>query len=92
MFNSSLFTVDKLKKGLLKLHHRGPDSSSHFVSGPYIGGMVRLSINDISSGGQPFVSPDNNIVVFYNGEISSPSLRAHLEALSLTSFLALTVK
>ena len=30
---------------------------------------VRLSINDIENGNQPFYSDDKNIIIFYNGEI-----------------------
>ena len=67
-FNSSL-ALDTLKTSLASLSHRGPDSSSYLIAPPFIGGMVRLSINDIQGGDQPFVSQDNNIIVFYNGEI-----------------------
>ena len=81
-FNSSL-ALDTLQTSLASLSHRGPDSTSYLTLGPFIGGMVRLSINDILGGDQPFISQDSNIIVFYNGEIyNSHRLRNYLESLS----------
>ena len=52
------------------LAHRGPDDAGIFEE-PGIGlGHRRLSIIDLSpSGHQPMVSPDQTLVITYNGEI-----------------------
>lgn len=53
-----------------RLDHRGPDSSSFFYSENIGLGHTRLSIVDLSeTGTQPFVSPDKNVTVIFNGEI-----------------------
>ncbi|MCM2343191.1 MAG: asparagine synthase (glutamine-hydrolyzing) [Alphaproteobacteria bacterium] len=63
------------------LHHRGPDSSGYYHSGPFHGGMRRLSINGLHTGDQPLYNGDKSIVMFYNGEIYNyPELRKRLEA------------
>jgi asparagine synthase (glutamine-hydrolysing) len=51
--------------------HRGPNDSGYFVSknGNLALGMQRLSIIDLSSGGQPMYSSDRKIVIVFNGEI-----------------------
>lgn len=61
--------------------HRGPDESgAHEAPGVVIGNQ-RLSIIDISSGKQPFVSDDGQIAVVQNGEIYNyVELRAELQA------------
>lgn len=50
--------------------HRGPDGNGTFVheSGRVGLGHVRLSIIDLSTGGQPMILPDGTAIV-YNGEI-----------------------
>ncbi len=54
---------------LNKIKHRGPDDEKILSSENFCGGYVRLSINDIENGNQPFYSDDKNIIIFYNGEI-----------------------
>jgi asparagine synthase (glutamine-hydrolysing) len=61
------------------MYHRGPDDCSIFEDREYIGGMRRLSINDIDGGSQPLFNHDKSVVVFYNGEIyNSNELRKKL--------------
>lgn len=60
--------------------HRGPDAAGFFSSGPYTGGMRRLSINDLHTGDQPLYNTNKDVVLFYNGEIYNfPELRKSLE-------------
>ena len=58
-----------LEKILKDFNHRGPDDLKIFTDGNYLAGMVRLSINDLQNGSQPFISNNGNIIIFYNGEI-----------------------
>jgi asparagine synthase (glutamine-hydrolysing) len=53
------------------LSHRGPDkSTTYFDKNTIFGmGMNRLSIMDIKSGDQPFISEDGRYVLIFNGEI-----------------------
>jgi len=62
--------------------HRGPDEGGLHIE-PGIGlGHRRLSIIDLSSGQQPMLSDDKNVVLTYNGEIYNfPELRKELEQL-----------
>ena len=63
-------TADKLKKMNDTLSHRGPDFGSEWVEGSIGFGHRRLSIIDLSSGGnQPMHSFDNRYVLVFNGEI-----------------------
>lgn len=56
--------------GMVKaITHRGPDDDGFYVD-KYVGlGMRRLSIIDLSSGRQPITSEDENLLIFFNGEI-----------------------
>tara|TARA_Y100000591_G_C21848028_1_gene709880 strand:+ start:375 stop:2237 length:1863 start_codon:yes stop_codon:yes gene_type:complete len=58
-------------KMLNSIRHRGPDHTEVIQSEEFCGGYVRLSINDIKNGKQPFKINinDNEIISFYNGEI-----------------------
>ncbi len=60
--------------------HRGPDEGGLHLE-PGVGlGHRRLSIIDLSSGQQPMLSDDKNVVLTYNGEIYNfPELRNELE-------------
>ena len=52
-----------------RIIHRGPDEEGYFVNDEVALGHRRLSIIDLSSGGQPMYNEDGSIVVVYNGEI-----------------------
>ncbi|MEM9075510.1 MAG: asparagine synthase (glutamine-hydrolyzing) [Bacteroidota bacterium] len=57
-----------------RIFHRGPDEGGTYIelSQTQAGiamGMRRLSIIDLSSGKQPIFADDNNLVIFFNGEI-----------------------
>ena len=50
-------------------HHRGPDEGNLHIEAGLGFGHRRLSIIDLSSGQQPMISNDNNVVLTYNGEV-----------------------
>jgi asparagine synthase (glutamine-hydrolysing) len=63
------------------LAHRGPDGNGAYISGPIGLGHTRLSIIDLSTGGQPISNEDGTVWVVYNGEIYNfPQLRQELLA------------
>ena len=64
------------------MHHRGPDASGLYMSGPVGLAHARLSIIDLSStGNQPIHNEDKTIWIVFNGEIFNyPDLRKDLEA------------
>jgi len=63
------------------LAHRGPDGEGVYCKGPAALGHRRLSIIDVSGGGQPMTNEDGTIWVSYNGELyNEPELRGELEA------------
>lgn len=49
--------------------HRGPDGGGNFVEGQIGLGHRRLSIVDVSHGGQPMFNEDKSLVIIYNGEV-----------------------
>ncbi|NDY58629.1 asparagine synthase (glutamine-hydrolyzing) [Desulfovibrio sulfodismutans] len=51
------------------LRHRGPDGDGHILEGPAALGHRRLSIIDLSTGGQPMADASDLAVVSFNGEI-----------------------
>ncbi len=60
--------------------HRGPDDDGFFVDDFVALGMCRLSIIDLSTGRQPITSEDENLLIFFNGEIYNyKELRQELE-------------
>jgi len=63
------------------LAHRGPDGAGVWTA-PGVGlGHRRLSIIDLEGGVQPMATPDQGVVVTYNGEIYNfREVRAELEA------------
>ena len=66
----SKYTAQTLSAMARTLSHRGPDDQGHFCQDGHVGlANTRLSIIDLSSGHQPFISDDGNIVVVQNGEI-----------------------
>ena len=61
--------IHRTRKALTALKHRGPDDEGIWQEGPVVIGHRRLSIIDISKSRQPMISPDQNFVLSYNGEI-----------------------
>lgn len=62
--------------------HRGPDEGGLYIEDGLGFGHRRLSIIDLTSGQQPMVSYDKNVVLTYNGEVYNfTELRKELEAL-----------
>ena len=59
----------KFKKSLNYLKNRGPDETKVFRNKNLLVGFTRLSINDIKSGSQPFLSSCKNYLIAFNGEI-----------------------
>jgi asparagine synthase (glutamine-hydrolysing) len=51
------------------LAHRGPDGDGYFMHGGVGLGHRRLSIIDLATGDQPFMSEDKNLILVYNGEL-----------------------
>ncbi|HRH40340.1 MAG TPA: asparagine synthase (glutamine-hydrolyzing) [Pyrinomonadaceae bacterium] len=51
------------------IFHRGPDGAGNFVEGNIGLGHRRLSIVDVSHGGQPMFNEDKSLVIIYNGEV-----------------------
>jgi asparagine synthase (glutamine-hydrolysing) len=69
-----------LTLGLNSLVHRGPDHQGRFVSNHISLGATRLRIIDLEGGDQPFLGPDGNVVIVFNGEIFNyREIRAQLE-------------
>ncbi|MCH5145848.1 asparagine synthase (glutamine-hydrolyzing) [Desulfovibrio sp. UIB00] len=65
-----------------RMSHRGPDGEGQWSSGPVCLGHRRLSIIDLSGGGQPMHSADGQMTVTFNGEIYNyAELKAQLIAL-----------
>lgn len=61
--------------------HRGPDGGGNFVEGQIGLGHRRLSIVDVSHGGQPMFNEDKSLVIIYNGEVyNHADYREELEA------------
>lgn len=75
-----------LEAMLRRIRHRGPDDQGTWLDGPLGLGHVRLSILDLSERGhQPFVTPDGQGVLTYNGEVYNfPELRRELETEGVT--------
>ena len=67
--NTEVHNLSKKMNNLLV--HRGPDKASTYFdkSIPFAMGMNRLSIMDITSGDQPFISNDGRYSLIFNGEI-----------------------
>lgn len=67
--NNEVHDLAKMMNEILT--HRGPDKSSTYVdkSTSFAMGMNRLTIMDINSGNQPFISEDKRYSLIFNGEI-----------------------
>ena len=63
------------------IRHRGPDDEGFLSAPPFTVGMRRLSIIDLTTGGQPQFNEDRTMAVILNGEIYNfRELRRELEA------------
>ena len=64
--NSEVHNLAKMMNDILI--HRGPDKSSTYVdnSTSFAMGMNRLSIMDVNTGNQPFISKDKNPALISN--------------------------
>ncbi|KAF0221827.1 MAG: asparagine synthase [Geobacteraceae bacterium] len=51
------------------MHHRGPDGEGYYLDGPIALGHRRLSIIDLSGGGQPLSNEDGSVWITFNGEV-----------------------
>jgi len=77
------YVVDKQQLATMTdlLEHRGPDDQGVEVRGWWGFGHRRLSIIDLEKGHQPFILPDRNLTITYNGEIYNfQEIRALLTA------------
>jgi asparagine synthase (glutamine-hydrolysing) len=68
-FISPNYSQIQLEVATNSLEKRGPDNSGCYFEPPLGLGHRRLSIIDLSSGGQPMFSEDKNIILVFNGEI-----------------------
>jgi len=71
---TSNISAERVRLGLKRIKHRGPDDEGMvtvpFVSGVYHAGHTRLSIIDLSTlGRQPMISGDGRYLLSFNGEI-----------------------
>ena len=74
-----------LKEMMDAIAHRGPDGEGSYFGSSVALGHRRLSLLDLSSGGQPMFNEDNTIVVIFNGEIYNfQELRSELVELGHT--------
>ncbi|GHV11006.1 asparagine synthetase B [Clostridia bacterium] len=63
------------------IRHRGPDSDGFFTNESVSLGFRRLSIIDLDGGSQPIYNEDENLLIFFNGEIYNfQEIRADLTA------------
>jgi asparagine synthase (glutamine-hydrolysing) len=83
IFGFSWRDEGKLAEMAASLHHRGPDGAGEYFDDRVSIGHTRLSIIDLTeTGRQPMSSPDDAVVVSYNGEIYNfRELRSELEGL-----------
>lgn len=74
-------TEEGLRRMLGALRHRGPDEFGILLDRECGLGSARLSIIDLSGGGQPIANADETLWIVFNGEIFNyVELRAELEA------------
>lgn len=60
---------DRVQRMMDVIAHRGPDGDGKYVVGPVGLGHRRLSIIDLSTGGQPICNEDGSVWITFNGEI-----------------------
>src|SRR3954464_3942334 len=66
---SSVVDLETARQGLNSIAHRGPDAAAEWREQDVFLGHRRLSIIDLSTGGQPMQSTDGRYVLIFNGEI-----------------------
>lgn len=74
------YPASVLERMTSSIAHRGPDGFGYFRDECAALGHRRLSIVDLSGGGQPMYNEDDSLVIVYNGEIfNHAGLREPLE-------------
>ena len=74
--------LDRLHRGLARMHARGPDAQEVCQHGRVALGHCRLAVIDPANGDQPRRDPDSGAVITYNGEVYNfRQLRRELQAL-----------
>ena len=72
--------AEQLHRMMSILHHRGPDECGMYLDNHIAMGHTRLSIIDLSTGGQPLHNEDQTLWIVFNGEIFNyVELRKELE-------------
>jgi asparagine synthase (glutamine-hydrolysing) len=61
--------LDTLERMAHRLRHRGPDGFGFFRDGPVGFAHRRLAIIDLEGGVQPMKTPEEDLVIVYNGEV-----------------------
>lgn len=70
-----------IEEALARMERRGPDGEGIFDGPGVVLGHRRLAVVDVEGGPQPWIDPDVDVVVVYNGEIfNHQRLRAELAA------------
>jgi asparagine synthase (glutamine-hydrolysing) len=67
-FNNSEINIEKCKKMLDSLYHRGPDNTNYHLEKKIFLGSSRLKIQDLRSNGNMPIESDNSFII-NNGEI-----------------------
>ncbi len=74
-----------VKKMCKAIYHRGPDDNGIYVYENFAVGMQRLSIIDLETGDQPFLSDNGRYIIVYNGELYNyMDIRKELISLGIT--------
>lgn len=69
VFSSNTLTETLIAKSIDSIAHRGPDERGFFSDRHCSLGMCRLAIIDVSTGQQPSISNEKDVVSVFNGEI-----------------------
>ena len=78
--NSAVNAADNLQRALALIEPRGPDEGHTRILDSGFFGHRRLSIIDLSGSQQPLISPCQQYLLVFNGEIYNyQTLRKHLE-------------
>ena len=66
---SPVIDLDTARRALDTIAHRGPDAAGEWRDHDVFLGHRRLSIIDLTTGGQPMASADGRYALIFNGEI-----------------------